>query len=188
MNRTAVLAGVASAAIVATVASADFASVVWTLNDNTITTSAFDPFFSAEKFAGTESVLGPTSSGGSGSLTSSTMTTIGGDASANGLTWYSTIATASYTVSVDWEFSTTDAADFDAAGWVLNGVFTKLAGSDGNGTVTFSVNAGDTYGFGTATADGQFGAATTVFTNFVPAPGAVGLLAMAGIVGSRRRR
>jgi hypothetical protein len=182
MNRIAVLTGVASATIVASVASADFTSVSWTLSDNNITVA------NGLQFGATESVQGPTSSFGSGSLTASTMVTTGGNSLANGLTWYRTVATASYTVSVDWAFTTNDSPDHDAGGWVLNGVFTKLAGSNGSGTVTFSVNAGDTYGFCTATTDGEFGAATTTFTNFVPAPGAVGLLAMAGIVGSRRRR
>jgi uncharacterized protein (TIGR03382 family) len=172
--------------LIAPAAHADFSLFTWTLNDNEITASISTP--GGPEFAGVETVLGTTSSGGSGSLTSATMITTGGSAGANGLTWYRTVATASYTVSVDWVFTTTDLEDFDAGGWVRNGVFTKLAGSAGSGTVTFSVIAGDVYGFGTATSDGLFGAGTTKFTNFVPAPGAIGLLAMAGLAGSRRRR
>lgn len=185
MSRIAVLAGVASATIVASVASADFSSVVWTLSDNGITTVTGS---GGQQIGSSATVLGPTSSGGSGSVSPTTMIVTGGNSEVNGLTWFSTVATASYSVSVDWAFTTIDSPQYDAGGWVLNGVFTKLAGAAGSGTVTFSVNAGDVYGFGTATSDGLFGSATTTFTNFVPAPGAVGLLAMAGIVGSRRRR
>lgn len=185
MSRIAVLAGVASATIVASVASADFSSVVWTPSENGITTVAGS---GGPQIGSSATVLGPTASGGLGLVSSTTMILTGGNIGVNGLSWFSTVATASYSVSVDWAFTTNDSPDYDAGGWVLNGVFTKLAGAAGSGTVTFSVNAGDVYGFGTATADGLFGSATTTFTNFVPAPGAVGLLAMAGIVGSRRRR
>jgi hypothetical protein len=57
-----------------------------------------------------------------------------------------------------------------------------------NGTITFSVNAGETFGFGVFTTDGLYGAGTATFTNFVPAPGAIALLGAAGLIGGRRRR
>lgn len=131
---------------------------------------------------------------GTGSLNATTMTLQGGNNNRRGLTWYSTVADDASPISIDWAYTNAPGGDtdgWDAAGWVLNGVFTVLAvnaGSPASGTLTFSVNAGDTYGFGFATADGDYGPGTATFTNFVPAPGAITLLAMAGLPGSRRRR
>ncbi|MBI1304508.1 MAG: hypothetical protein GC172_12090 [Phycisphaera sp.] len=180
------VAGIVST-FIAAAASADFSSASWTLNTSGLS-------------GGAQFAVGQTLSvqagggGGSGSLTASTMELFGGNASARSLSWYSTVASGAGTISVDWAYSSApgnDSAGWDGAGWVLNGVFTVLAinaGSPASGTLTFSVNAGDTFGFGAATVDGLFGSGTATFTNFVPAPGAVGLLAMAGLAGSRRRR
>jgi len=180
------VAGIATT-LIATAASADFNSASWTLADAGLSgTGQFT--------VGQELTVGAGGGGGNGSLTASTMTLFGGNASVRSLAWYSTVASGSGTISVDWAYSNApgnDSAGWDGAGWVLNGVFTVLAvnsGSPASGTLTFSVNAGDTFGFGASTADGLFGSGTATFTNFVPAPGAIGLLAMAGLAGSRRRR
>lgn len=174
--------------LIATAASADFSSASWTLNNSGLS-AAGDQFFVGETLS---VILGNPS--GTGTLDSATMTLFGGNASSRGVTWYSTVATAAGTISVNWAYNSSpgfDSGGWDGAGWVLNGVFTVLAinaSSPASGTLSFSVNAGDTFGFGAATSDGSFGSGTATFTNFVPAPGAIGLLAMAGLAGSRRRR
>ena len=63
-----------------------------------------------------------------------------------------------------------------------------IADDSTSGTVSFAVNVGDTFGFAAFTADGAFGDSTVTLTNFVPAPGAVALLGLAGVAGRRRRR
>ena len=181
------VAGIVST-FIAAAASADFSSASWTLN-----TSGLSGTITAFSVGQTLSVQAG-GAGGSGSLTASTMELLSGNAGVRSLSWYSTVASGAGTISVDWAYSSApgnDSGGWDGAGWVLNGVFTVLAvnsGSPASGTLTFSVNAGDTFGFGAGTADGFFGSGTATFTNFVPAPGAVGLLAMAGLAGSRRRR
>lgn len=188
MNDRSMLAGVAGSLFIASIASANFDSFSWSLSNDTLagTGSFTNPGSYAVGAAGAV--------GGTGTLTSTTMTVVGGNASVRGVTWYTTTATTAGTISVNWSYSNApggDSAAWDAGGWVLNGNFSVLAlnsESPTSGVLTFAVNAGDTFGFGTATSDGLFGASTTVFTNFVPAPGAIGLLALAGLAGSRRRR
>jgi uncharacterized protein (TIGR03382 family) len=55
--------------------------------------------------------------------------------------------------------------------------------------MTFNVTAGETFGLAVITSDGTFGAGTATFTNFsyVPAPGALAVLGLAGVAGRRRR-
>lgn len=174
--------------LIASAANADFSTASWTLTNSGL--SAGSQFF----VVGQVLTVVAGNPGGTGTLDSSTMTLGGGNAASRGVTWYSTVASSAGTISVDWAYSNAPGGDvggWDGAGWILNGVFTVLAinsGSPASGTLSFSVNAGDTFGFGAATADGEFGSGTATFTNFVPAPGAVGLLAMAGLAGSRRRR
>jgi hypothetical protein len=174
--------------LIASAASADFSSASWTL-----TNSGLDGGFGQFAVGQTLNLVAGNPSG-TGTLDSSTMTLFGGNAASRGVTWYSTVASSAGTISVNWAYTSApgaDSAGWDGAGWVLNGVYTTLAinsGSPASGTLSFSVNAGDTFGFGAATVDGLFGSGTATFTNFVPAPGAFGLLAMAGLAGSRRRR
>ena len=181
------VAGVVSTLIAAS-ASADFIPANWTLSQNSLLGSG-EFFISVGQ---TETVEGSDGSvGGSGILSSSSMELFGGNSLVRGITWYSTVALSTGTISVDYAYSSGDAYDYDAAGWVLNGVFTAVVTNDNGprtGTITFSVNAGETFGFGVFTADGMEGAGTATFTNFVPAPGAIALLGAAGLVGSRRRR
>ncbi len=131
--------------------------------------------------------------GGGGILSSSSMQLFGGNSELRGITWYSTVASSSGTISVGYAFGNPsgDNQNFDGAGWVLNGVFTAVVTNENGprtGTITFSVNAGETFGFGVFTTDGLYGAGTATFTNFVPAPGAIALLGAAGLIGGRRRR
>jgi hypothetical protein len=185
--KTSVLVAGIVTTLIASAANADFSTASWTLTNSGLSGSAV--FLVGEAL--TVQAGNP---GGTGTLGASTMTLFGGNAGSRGVTWYSTVASSAGTISVNWAYTNApggDSSGWDGAGWVLNGVFTVLAvnsGSPASGTLSFSVNAGDTFGFGAATADGSFGAGTATFTNFVPAPGAVGLLAMAGLAGSRRRR
>jgi MYXO-CTERM domain-containing protein len=143
-------------------------------------------------------VLGIDSVDGSGTLSSSTMQLFGGDRNVRGITWYSAVASSAGTISVDYAFDNPngDYGDFDGAGWVLNDLFTAVVTNDNGprtGTITFSVNAGETFGFGVFTADGYGGSGAATFTNFVsvtatPAPGAAALIGLAGLVGGRRRK
>lgn len=190
MTGRSILAGVAGSLFIASIASANFNAFTWTLSANELAGSPGQQFTNPGIYA----VGSAAAVGGSGTLTSSTMTLVGGNAGVRGLMWYTATATTAGTISVNWSYSNAPGGDsqgYDAGGWVLNGNFSVLAlnsQSPTSGVLTFGVNAGDTFGFGTATADGLFGAGTTVFTNFVPAPGAIGLLALAGLAGSRRRR
>jgi hypothetical protein len=181
------VAGVVSTLIAAS-ASADFIPANWTLSQNFCDESPWLPW------VGQTVTVGGSDGwvGGSGILSSSSMELFGGNSFARGITWYSTVALSTGTISVDYAFrNPSDTSDYDAAGWVLNGVFTTVV-TNGNGprtgTITFSVNAGETFGFGVFTADGMEGAGTATFTNFVPAPGAIALLGAAGLIGGRRRK
>ena len=183
------VAGVVSTLIAAS-ASADFIPANWTLSQNSLGFSS-GPVISVGQTVTVEGSDG--SVGGSGILSSSSMELFGGDSSFRGITWYSTVASSAGTISVDYSFGNPsgDVWDWDAAGWVLNGVFTAVVTNENGprtGTITFSVNAGETFGFGVFTAGGRYGAGTATFTNFVPAPGAIALLGAAGLIGGRRRR
>jgi len=108
---------------------------------------------------------------------------------------YTIAAAASGTWSFDWSYTTLDVG-YESGGYLLNGIYTILAGQGwgpipGSGSVSISVAAGDVIGFRAHSVDNQAGAATLTITNFVgpvPAPGALALLGIAGLVGSRRRR
>ena len=181
------VAGVVSTLIAAS-ASADFIPANWTLSQNSL--DGYGPISVGQ----TVTVGGSDGSvGGSGILSSSSVGLFGGNSFVRGITWYSTVASSTGTISVDYAFGnpSRDIYDFDGAGWVLNGVFTAVVTNDNGprtGTITFSVNAGETFGFGVFTADGEYGAGEALFTNFVPAPGAIALLGAAGLIGGRRRK
>jgi hypothetical protein len=77
------------------------------------------------------------------------------------------------TVSFDWAFSTDDIfAEYDPFGYLLNGAFTQLTinGNGSNltqsGSVSFSVLAGDVFGFRQNSVDSIFGRASTTISNF----------------------
>ncbi|MCY7332121.1 MAG: PEP-CTERM sorting domain-containing protein [Pseudanabaena sp. CAN_BIN31] len=95
-----------------------------------------------------------------------------GGGSGSGSTTYTAFAAAAGTVSFDWSYTTTDAATFyDPFGFVKNGVFTQLtidsfSNKNANGTASFAVIGGDTFGFQSNTGDNGGGAPTTTITNF----------------------
>jgi hypothetical protein len=186
------VAGVVSTLIAAS-ASADFIPANWTLSQNSLPDFHYDDYPMIPVGQTVTAGGSDGSVGGSGILSSSSMELFGGNSGVRGITWYSTVASSAGTISVGYAFGNPsgDFGDFDGAGWVLNGVFTAVVTNDNGprtGTITFSVNAGETFGFGVFTADGRSGAGAATFTNFVPAPGAIVLLGAAGLVGSRRRR
>jgi MYXO-CTERM domain-containing protein len=187
------VAGVVSTLIAAS-ASADFIPANWTLSQNEL-----DGGMGGISVGQTVAVLGIDDSvDGSGTLSSSTMQLFGGDQGVRGITWYSAVASSAGTISVDYAFGNPggDYGDWDGAGWVLNDVFTAVVtnyNGPRTGTITFSVNAGETFGFGVFTGDGFGGSGAATFTNFVsvtatPAPGAAALIGLAGLVGGRRRK
>jgi hypothetical protein len=75
------------------------------------------------------------------------------------------------TVSFDWSFGTYDdlPAD-DPFGYLLNGAFTQLTINDSNlfqsGSVSFSVIAGDVFGFRQNSKDSNFDSGSTVISKF----------------------
>jgi hypothetical protein len=84
------------------------------------------------------------------------------------------------TVSFDWAFSTDDdeGTEFDPFGYLLNGAFTQLTIDNfsltQSGSVSFSVLAGDVFGFRQNSIDSIFGRASTTISNFngpLPASG-----------------
>jgi hypothetical protein len=89
-----------------------------------------------------------------------------------GFTDFTVDVTADESISFDWMYSTDDGPGFDSFGYLLNGVYTELTDPAGtnnqSGNAAVSVVAGDVFGFRSQSADGQFGAATTVITNFMP--------------------
>ena len=147
------VAGVVSTLIAAS-ASADFIPANWTLSQNLLGFSGFYGISVGQTVTVEESYG---SVGGSGILSSSSIELFGGDSSFRGITWYSTVASSTGTISVDYAFGNPsgDIGIFDGAGWVLNGVFTAVVTNyygPRTGTITLSVNAGETFGFGVFTA------------------------------------
>ncbi|BCU14669.1 PEP-CTERM sorting domain-containing protein [Microcystis aeruginosa] len=101
----------------------------------------------------------------------------GGDngSGSSGTTNYTTTAAAAGTVTFDWNYSTNDINPlFDPFGYLLNGSFTQVTDDGGdldqNGTSTFNVLAGDSFGFRIFTGDNTGGGASVTISNF-SAPG-----------------
>jgi len=163
---------VSSGALLASNATADFDSFSWTLSQRGLA--------GAEQFAAGADyeLLAPAAVGGSGTVNSSTMTVAGGNAAIRGVTFFTATAAVSGVVRIDWSFVNSpgnDVGGWDAGGVVVGGTFTALAinaQSPASGTESFAVLAGEAFGFGTATADGLFGASTTTFTNLQFTPNA----------------
>lgn len=116
----------------------------------------------------------------------------GGDNGSGGFgtTDYTTTAAAAGTVTFDWNYSTADFSPFyDPFGYLLNGSFTQVTNDVGgfvqNGTSTFNVLAGDSFGFLVYTLDNVFGRASVTISNFsapIPEPSTVlSLLVLGGL-------
>lgn len=119
------------------------------------------------------------------------------------VTDYTIVAPGNGIVSFNWDYTTNDVdgPSFDPFIRLLNGVETQLTNDGGatnqSGTDSFSVVAGDTFGFRINTIDDSFGEALTIISSFegpetraqaVPfeTEGAMGLVAIGGYLGYRR--
>ncbi|CCI07165.1 Genome sequencing data, contig C325 [Microcystis aeruginosa PCC 7941] len=109
----------------------------------------------------------------------------------SGTTDYTTTAAAAGTVTFDWNYSTVDGPFWDPFGYLLNGSFTQVTNNGGgvfqNGTSTFNVLAGDSFGFRIFTRDNLFGRASVTISNFsapIPEPSTVLSLLVLGGLGA----
>jgi|688.fasta_scaffold02100_2 hypothetical protein len=79
---------------------------------------------------------------------------------------------AATTLSFNWAYTTTDGAQFDFPQVIVNGSATIFTGystsgsTSQSGTMSVTLNAGDTFAFNIRTVDNFFGAATVVISNF----------------------
>jgi len=113
---------------------------------------------------------------------------------------FTTLAVGDGLVSFSWDYSTFDVAVWDPFGYLLDGDFTQLTADDGqqsqSGSASFSVLAGQTFGFRVDSRDNFGGRAQSTISSFeapgaaIPEPGswAAAALLLAGAVLVRRRR
>ena len=121
-----------------------------------------------------------------------------GFANGNNYATYTAVASGAETVSYNWSYQTFDCCGsfWDPAGYVVNGVYTQLSTDcqgtpgqcPGSGSITFNLNAGDTYGFYVYSIDSVAGRGELSVTT--PEPGSMMLLGsgLFGIAGILRRR
>lgn len=87
---------------------------------------------------------------------------------------------ANGTLSFSWVYASTNGfAGFDPSGYMINNEFTQITDGeydtfngdvDQNGVAEIEVNAGDIFCFSQRSSDGNFGAATTTFSNLKICP------------------
>ena len=115
------------------------------------------------------------------------------DSVISGTTNYTTTAAAAGTVTFNWNYSTNDSDGpfSDPFGYLLNGSFTQVTNDGGgvvqNGTSTFNVLAGVSFGFRIFTVDNLFGRASVTISNFsapIPEPSTVLSLLVLGGLGA----
>jgi len=104
-----------------------------------------------------------------------------------GTTNFTHAAVASGLVTFNWTYSSTDTGTYDGANFLLNGVTTLLANNatQGSGTFSIAVNAGDIFGFQVFSTDNFAGPGVLTVSNFnapVPEGSTLALLAL-GAVG-----
>jgi hypothetical protein len=102
-------------------------------------------------------------------------------------------ALASGFVSFGWDYTSVDDPGFDSFGFLRNDTFFLITVAQGSGASSFSVEAGDIFGFRVYSVDDEFGPGIVVIDNFsapIPEPSAlllVGSVVGAGLVRRRRR-
>lgn len=116
----------------------------------------------------------------------------------SGLTSYLTKATGSGAINFNWSYSTQDWGPiYDPFGYILNGTFFQLTNNSGsilqNGSSSFNVVLGDTFGFGIKTTDNAFGTASATISSFnapvaVPSPALLPGLVGLGLGVLRKRK
>ena len=96
---------------------------------------------------------------------------------------FTTLAVGDGLVSFSWNYETFDSGspNWDPFGYLLDGAFTQLTDNSGantqSGTASFSVLAGQTFGFRVNSVDGTFGPAQSIISSFevgsaaIPEPG-----------------
>jgi hypothetical protein len=119
----------------------------------------------------TQSIQGDGSINTGGAPASISLSGAGDYSFTNKNTDFTIAAPTAGTVSFDWAFASTDSdAEMDPFRYLLNGAFTPLtingAGSNQVGSASFSVLAGDVFGFRQNSADSISGRASTTISNF----------------------
>lgn len=106
------------------------------------------------------------------------ITFISGDAGDEDVTYMIITAPNNGTVSFNWDYSTVDEApEYDFPFYIIDGVehpfssFNPGGANTQSGTESFSVTAGQTFGFGAKTSDGILGSATIKTFTFSFPPG-----------------
>lgn len=98
-------------------------------------------------------------------------------------------------VMIDWRYTSQDDPGMDSFGYLLNGIYNKLADSEAAGFKQFNVEAGDSFGFRLATLDAQNAPGELTITFFsapgdpepTPVPAPLPWLALASGYGWSRR-
>lgn len=125
----------------------------------------------------------------------STLILVGGNNGSGGFGYTDLLIQVAQTgfISFDWAYDSADDPGWDASLYFSDGtgfvLLSDIPGTSGS-VLTVAVNAGDFFAFSIETVDNTFGPGILTVTNFsfVPAPGAVGLLALGGLAAVRRRR
>jgi hypothetical protein len=139
---------------------------------------AANPAQALTQFAGyyapanwTQSIQGDGSINTGGAPASISLSGADDNSDTNQNTDFTIAAPTAGTVSFDWAYSNPDdSPQFDPFGYLLNGAFTQLTINDSNltqsGPVSFSVLAGDVFGFRQNSIDSRYGRASTTISNF----------------------
>jgi hypothetical protein len=131
---------------------------------------------------------------GSVKMVGTTIVLTGGNSGSGeaGTTDLLTTAVAAGLIQFDFSYASLDVRQFDSAGYLLNGVFTQLADTDGeSGMAQFAVTLGESFGFRVATADNQFEPGILTISSAAantpePATGPAALLVLGGILAGAK--
>ena len=108
-----------------------------------------------------------------------------------GTTTVTITAPAPGTVQFNYLYNSLDSPTFDTSGYLLNGVYTQFADTDGEtGTASFSVSSGDSFGFEVLTQDNSGEPGILTVSDFtapadspaVPEPGTLSLAVLGAAV------